>query len=108
MERGRRMKTPDLPAHLTPRAVVAEWLCHWCATLSPTVPDHAPASQLYRDYTDWSRRFGRMAITQTAFGRALTELGIVAEKRGTGRQRLAHRHLDPRSVPSRPTNQRAA
>ncbi|NUO62256.1 MAG: hypothetical protein HOQ34_01655 [Gemmatimonadaceae bacterium] len=47
-----------------------------------------PASALYAAYATWARDGGEYQITQTAFGRALEERGIVAIKRGGKKVRV--------------------
>ena len=46
------------------------------------------ASNLFRDYRRFTDEAGREPLNQTAFGRALTRRGIVAEKRGGAAYRV--------------------
>jgi phage/plasmid-associated DNA primase len=58
-----------------------------------TVPDtegRVGASALYGLYVDWAKREGMEPVTQTTFGRRLTDLGY--EKKNSGPNGSVERH----------------
>lgn len=50
-----------------------------------------PASELYVAYRRWAQEGGEYEMSQTTFGRRLTDRGLTPETRGTGANRLAWR-----------------
>jgi putative DNA primase/helicase len=64
----------------------------WVAEACEVAPGKAtPASLLYANYRRWAETGGEYVMSQTAFGRRLQERGLVAEKRGTGADRVIWR-----------------
>ena len=61
---------------------VAEWQAECCEESGDA---KAMAGDLYRSYQEWCAENRRVPETQTGFGRALTRMGILGYKSGSGR-----------------------
>jgi HNH endonuclease len=69
---------PSLEAAPPERWGVQAWIEDCC------VPGRGGASDLYRHFSQWAEQHRSPPLTQTGFGRQLTQLGYAPRKSGTG------------------------